>query len=109
MVAKDFLCFLSQMKQIKCSLCDYMCSNLNPDLKLHMKRQHQLDGDPGVCSQDTLTCTQCGFVVSNEMSHQCKYANQKLKNNSGHCQLLAFLLCGVARKCNNPEINEPLV
>ena len=50
------------MKQIKCGLCDYMCSNYNPDLKLHMKRQHQLDGD--LTCRESLACEQCNFVVS---------------------------------------------
>ena len=50
------------MKQIKCGLCDYMCSNYNPDLKLHMKRQHQLEGD--LTCRESLACEQCNFVVS---------------------------------------------
>ena len=43
-------------------MCDYVCSNYNPDLKLHMKRQHQLEGDP--TNHENLACTECGFIVS---------------------------------------------
>lgn len=48
---------------MKCDFCDYVCSNVNPDLKVHMKRKHiTLIGDDNEKLQ--YRCDTCGFVAA---------------------------------------------
>lgn len=54
-----------QEKKVKCPLCDYVCANENPDLKVHMKRRHlPLDAEDG--SYQAFKCEECGLVTLNK-------------------------------------------
>ncbi|XP_059179149.1 uncharacterized protein LOC131958249 [Physella acuta] len=46
-------------KSVQCPLCDYVCANEQPDLKMHIKRKHS-SGYPS----EVVTCPQCNIEVS---------------------------------------------
>ena len=50
---------------MKCPLCDYVCANENPDLKVHIKRRHV----PHMGSEEAMSafkCPECGIIATSK-------------------------------------------
>ncbi|XP_061176551.1 uncharacterized protein LOC133185393 isoform X2 [Saccostrea echinata] len=50
-------------KAVKCPLCDYVCANENPDLKVHIKRRHIPVEDDEAKEAKSYTCAECGLMT----------------------------------------------
>ena len=59
---------------MRCSLCDYVCANENPDLKVHMKRRHS---------------HQVG-VLGSAVAHYCPECNKDIGSKRDLKQHLKF-------------------
>jgi hypothetical protein len=92
-----------QEKKVKCPLCDYVCANENPDLKVHIKRRHVPQTDTGD-AVSAFKCHQCGIIASSkrDLKQHLKFhvKGPELKlfcSVSSHEDCLIFLQFLVAR------------
>ena len=80
-----------QEKKVKCPLCDYLCANENPDLKVHMKRRHlPQDSDDGTIS--AYKCNECDLmtVSKKDFKQHMKFhrTGPELKLFCEHCSFV---------------------
>jgi len=76
---------------VKCPLCDYLCANENPDLKVHMKRRHlPQDSDDGTIS--AYKCNECDLmtVSKKDFKQHMKFhrTGPELKLFCEHCSFV---------------------
>lgn len=80
--------FYLQEKNIKCPLCDYVCSNENPDLKIHIRRRHM----PHEGALNAFTCDICGLmtVSKKDLKQHMKFHKNgpELKLFCEHCSFV---------------------
>ena len=55
------ICCHPQEKSVGCPHCDYQCASVNPDLKVHMQRRHQIGLDHPAAP---MRCADCGFTTT---------------------------------------------
>ena len=48
---------------MKCPMCDYVCANENPDLKVHIKRRHISLEDDETKEAKSYSCDECGLMT----------------------------------------------
>ncbi|XP_025097733.1 zinc finger and BTB domain-containing protein 11-like isoform X2 [Pomacea canaliculata] len=78
-------------KKVKCPLCDYICANENPDLKVHLKRKHASQGD-GTGAAAAFTCKECGIVAMSkrDLRQHAKF-HTKGPELKLFCQMCSFV------------------
>ncbi|XP_069138953.1 uncharacterized protein [Argopecten irradians] len=80
-----------EVKKVKCPLCDYVCANENPDLKVHIKRRH-LPQDSEDGSLRAFACDECGAMAVNkkDLKQHMKFHRKgpELKLYCEHCSFV---------------------
>lgn len=81
----------AQEKSVMCPLCDYVCANENPDLKIHIKRKH-LPHDANDGTIQAYSCDQCGIVTISrkDLKQHMKFHRKgpELKLFCGQCSFV---------------------
>lgn len=77
-------------------MCDYVCANENPDLKIHMQRRHAETSSSGD-TQTLFECQECGILVGNK-----KDLRQHLKYHKKGPELKLFCeTCSFVTDCES--------
>lgn len=84
-------------KSVKCPLCDYVCANENPDLKVHIKRRHIPQEDDDTKEAKSYSCEECGL-----MTYSKKDMRQHMKFHKNGPELKLFCeQCSFVTDCES--------
>lgn len=82
---------------MKCPLCDYVCANENPDLKVHIKRRHIPQEDDDTKEAKSYSCEECGL-----MTYSKKDMRQHMKFHKNGPELKLFCeQCSFVTDCES--------